>query len=339
MGDDMSQHVSTEKKSGVSLIEHVYEALQEALAHVEQNIADEMTSDVPAIQKISRHILQAKRKKLRSIMLILSAQMCCYTGTAHTQLATVIEFIHAATLLHDDVIDASQLRRGQKTANVLYGNSASILAGDFLYSRSFQIMAKIDNMDVMRILADITNTIATGEIMELVGCFDVHITEQEYLKIVSYKTAMLFAASGHLGAILGQTSVDQQDALRNYGYNFGLAFQLVDDVLDYVGHTTSIGKNVGDDFAEKKITLPVIYAMAKGSATQRELLQSIFRKNGHSTFNNVVTILYETGAFQYVRQLAQQYVTLAKDQLAVFADSTAKSLLVDMAHFALNRHQ
>ncbi|MGH6629674.1 MAG: polyprenyl synthetase family protein, partial [Burkholderiales bacterium] len=235
---------------------------------VDAVIRGRLHSDVVLIRQVAEHIIGSGGKRLRPTLVILAAGACGYRGSAHHQLAAVVEFIHTATLLHDDVVDDSSMRRGRATANAAFGNAASVLVGDFLYSRAFQMMVEVGSMRVMEVLADATNTIAEGEVLQLLNIHNVDVTEQHYLRVIRSKTAKLFEAAGQLGAILGGAPAQIESALAAYGTHLGTAFQLVDDILDYSGDLAQTGKNLGDDLAEGKMTLPLIYAMRNGSPQQ-----------------------------------------------------------------------
>src|ERR1043165_7230711 len=235
---------------------------------VDAMIRRRLESDLALVRQIAEYIIAGGGKRLRPLLLVLSARACGYEGTHHRELAAVVEFIHTATLLHDDVVDESGLRRGQPTANALFGNSASVLVGDFVYSRAFQMMVGVEDMKVLRVLADATNVIAEGEVMQLMNCRNADLDEKGYLQVIRYKTAKLFEAATRLGAVLGRSGDAAEQAMASYGAHLGTAFQLIDDVLDYSGDQGAIGKNVGDDLAEGKATLPLIYVMKHGSPEQ-----------------------------------------------------------------------
>jgi octaprenyl-diphosphate synthase len=240
-------------------------------------------------------------------------------------------------LLHDDVVDESELRRGRETANALFGNAASVLVGDFLYSRAFQMMVSVDNMEVMRILSDATNTIAEGEVLQLLNCNDPDIDEENYLRVIRYKTAKLFEAAGRLGAVIGGGSEAEKDALARYGMHLGTAFQLIDDVLDYSGDFLKTGKNIGDDLAEGKPTLPLLYAMKHGTAEQAASIRQAIEHGGLTEFQSVLAAIKDTNSLQYTRDQAQHEVEIACEAISVLADTKYKSALLQLAAFAVDR--
>ena len=247
-------------------------------------IREKLHSEVVLIRQVSEYIINSGGKRLRPALVILSAGAFGYSGKYHYNLAAIVEFIHTATLLHDDVVDASELRRSKATANALFGNAASVLVGDFLYSRAFQMMVEVDNMRVMRVLADATNTIAEGEVLQLLNVRDPDVDEENYLRVIRYKTAKLFEAATRLGAILGNATPAEEEAMAVYGMHLGTAFQLTDDMLDYSGDYQETGKNLGDDLAEGKPTLPLIYAMRTGSSAQAEVIRSAIEQGGEGGF-------------------------------------------------------
>jgi octaprenyl-diphosphate synthase len=249
----------------------------------------------------------------------------------------VIEFIHTATLLHDDVVDESELRRGRKTANALFGNAASVLVGDFLYSRAFQMMVGVDDMRVMRILADATNTIAEGEVLQLMNCHDPDIDEESYLRVIRFKTAKLFEAAGQVGAVLGRATEEQEGALARFGMHLGTAFQLVDDVLDYSGNFLETGKNLGDDLAEGKPTLPLLYAMRHGNAAQAGTIRHAIEHGGLTEFQTVLAAIKDTGALDHARAVARREADTAIAGLNLLPDSKYKEALLELASFAVDR--
>ncbi|MGH8757356.1 MAG: polyprenyl synthetase family protein, partial [Burkholderiales bacterium] len=254
------------------------------MREVDQVIRKRLHSDVALVRQVAEYIINSGGKRLRPALVILSANAFGYRGTHHYDLAAVVEFIHTATLLHDDVVDGSALRRSSPTANALFGNTASVLVGDFVYSRSFQMMVEVDSMRVMRVLADATNVIAEGEVLQLVNCHNADLDEQSYLQVIRYKTAKLFEAATRLGAILGNASSHDEEAMASYGMHLGTAFQLIDDVLDYSGDRQQTGKNIGEDLAEGKPTLPLIYAMKHGNENQAAIIRKAIEQGGLEEF-------------------------------------------------------
>lgn len=269
---------------------------------------------------------------------MLSAGVFGYRGERHRELAAVIEFIHTATLLHDDVVDESGLRRGQPTANALFGNAASVLVGDFVYSRAFQMMVDAGNVRILEVLAEATNVIAEGEVLQLMNCRNPDIDEQGYLNVIRCKTAKLFEAATRVGAILGEATSEQETAMAIYGTHLGTAFQLIDDVLDYSGDNGIIGKNVGDDLAEGKTTLPLIFAIKHGTPEQAEIVRHAIREGGIDHLDLVRRAIDETGALDYARQQARDESRIACDALAQVPDSVCRQHLVTLADFAITRN-
>src|SRR5512146_136353 len=284
------------------------ESLQSFLADdmraVDHVIRQSLYSDVVLIRQVSEYIINSGGKRLRPALVLLSAGCFNYSGRAHHELAAVVEFIHTATLLHDDVVDESELRRGRETANALFGNAASVLVGDFLYSRSFQMMVEVGDMRVMQTLADATNTIAEGEVLQLLNCHDADVDIPNYMRVIHCKTAKLFEAAMRLGAILGQASAADEEAAAKYGMHLGTAFQLIDDVLDYSADEAQTGKHLGDDLAEGKPTLPLIYAMQHGTCEQVAVVRAAIEQGDVGKFGEVLTIIRDTGALEFTRQQA-----------------------------------
>ena len=310
--------------------------IAEDLKHVDLVIRDRLKSDVVLVRQVADYIIGSGGKRLRPALVILSAGACGYTGRHHHTLAAVVEFIHTATLLHDDVVDDSHMRRGRATANSTFGNAAAVLVGDFLYSRAFQMMVDVQNMRIMEVLADATNTIAEGEVMQLLHVHNADVTEQDYLRVIRSKTAKLFEAAGRLGAILA--GVSQEQALADYGRHLGTAFQLVDDILDYSGDLARTGKNLGDDLAEGKTTLPIIYAMRHGSAEQAAIIRNALINGGLSDFEPVLKTMKETGALDYTRSRAEFSARKARDAIADLPDSKYRDSLLELATFAVTRN-
>ena len=303
---------------------------------VDAVIRERLASDVALINSISDYIVGAGGKRLRPAVLLLVARALDYRGTAHVLLAAVIEFIHTATLLHDDVVDESDLRRGRATANARFGNAASVLVGDFLYSRSFQMMVDAGSMRVMRILADATNRIAEGEVLQLLNVHDPSVNEERYFSVVERKTATLFEAGARIAAVLAGADARTEDRCAAYGASLGRAFQIVDDMLDYSGHAQDIGKRLGDDLREGKVTLPLIHALRNATPEQRELVVRAVR-DGHGDFGAIARIVTDNGSIAYSAQLAPKEVQAARTALAALPASEYGDSLLDLLAFAVGR--
>jgi octaprenyl-diphosphate synthase len=315
----------------------ITELIAEDMKAVDTVIRECLHSDIVLIRQVAEYIVSSGGKRLRPALVILVAGASGYQGTLHHQLAAVVEFIHTATLLHDDVVDDSSMRRGRATANATFGNPASVLVGDFLYSRSFQMMVDVNNMRVMQVLADATNTIAEGEVLQLLNIHNVGVTESDYLRVVRSKTAKLFEAAGRLGAIISGVPTGLEDALAAYGTHIGTAFQLVDDILDYSGDHEQTGKNLGDDLAEGKVTLPLIFAMRHATASQKEMIQRAISDGGVADFEPVLSAMRECGALEYARTQAEAESRLAVKALASIGNSEYKICLLELAAFAVSR--
>jgi len=304
---------------------------------VNQTIIDQLHSDVGLVENIGHYIIDAGGKRLRPLLVLLFAKAYGYKDSQHIEIATIIEFIHTATLLHDDVVDISSLRRGRQTANAKWGNAPSVLVGDFLYSRAFQMMVAVGNMDIMSILSTTTNTIAEGEVQQLVNAKDPNVDEANYMEVIHKKTAVLFEAACEAGAVIAGASDEQRKQARQYGYHIGLAFQLVDDALDYDGDVESLGKNVGDDLAEGKPTLPLIQAMAKGSKDDAQLIRSAIENGAVDQLAQVVTIVKATQGLEYTNAKAKEHATQATASLQDLPDSSYKQALAELATFSIER--
>jgi octaprenyl-diphosphate synthase len=304
---------------------------------IDREINRRLSSDVALINQLGGYIIHSGGKRLRPLIVVLSARALGYPGSKHITLAAIIEFIHTATLLHDDVVDASALRRGQATANSVFGNEASVLTGDFLYSRAFEMMVDVGNMRVMEILAKTTNTIAEGEVLQLLNCHNPDVTEERYLEVIYSKTAKLFEAAARLGAVINENDSATEEAMARYGMHLGTAFQLIDDVLDYTANSQELGKNVGDDLAEGKPTLPLLYAMRTGNETQRDLIREAIRKGGLGRIEEVVAAIESTGANAYTARRAEDEAQRATEALASIPESPYKQALVDLARFSVHR--
>ncbi|MBL8260408.1 MAG: octaprenyl diphosphate synthase [Candidatus Competibacteraceae bacterium] len=318
-------------------IEQIRAPVAEDLHAVNALIRRQLHSDVALIDRLAGYIIDGGGKRLRPVTVLLAAQACGYTGRQHIDAAAIVEFIHTATLLHDDVVDESHLRRGRETANAIWGNQASVLVGDFLYSRSFQMMVGIGSMRVMDIMADTTNTIAEGEVMQLLNCHDPDTTEERYMAVIHCKTAKLFEAAAQLGAVLAGRSREEELALARYGLHLGAAFQLIDDVLDYSASSAELGKNIGDDLAEGKPTLPLIHAMRHGSPDEVQMIRSAIEQGGLEHIEIVTRTIESTGALDYTSRLAAKQAELAIANLPVLPDSPARAALIGLANFAVNR--
>lgn len=305
---------------------------------VNRVIRRELHSDVPLVNQIADYIISAGGKRIRPTLVLLFANAWGYRGTDHHALAAIVEFIHTATLLHDDVVDESSMRRGRKTANALFGNAASVLVGDFLYSRSFQMMVAIRNMRVMQILADATNVIAEGEVLQLLNMHDPDVSEERYLQVIRSKTAKLFEAAAQLGALIAGAPDEQIEAAAEYGRSLGTAFQLIDDVLDYSGNADDIGKNVGDDLREGKPTLPLIYLMQHGLPEQRELIRACIETGDEQHFDAVLAAVTESGALQYTREQAILAAAAARATIVGLPSSDFKNSLLHLCAFAVDRN-
>lgn len=319
-----------------------------ALTEIQRLVADEMeavnalirarlASDVVLINQIAEHIVAAGGKRLRPMLVVLAARALGHAGRDHHQLAAVIEFIHTATLLHDDVVDESDLRRGRRTANALWGNAPSVLVGDFLYSRSFQLMVELDRMTVMRVLADTTNAIAEGEVLQLLHVHNPDTDEAAYLRVIERKTAVLFAAATRLGALLGGAGDEVQQRLHDYGMNLGLAFQIADDVLDYTADADALGKNLGDDLAEGKATLPLIHALAHSDEATRGRLRAAIEQGDTTAMPEVLRAIETTGGIGYSRQRALAYARAAEAALEGLPESDWLAALRGLARYAVER--
>jgi octaprenyl-diphosphate synthase len=318
-------------------LEPVQRLIADEMHAVDDVIRRRLHSDVVLVRQVAEYIINGGGKRLRPALVILAAGACGYSGTAQYQLAAVVEFIHTATLLHDDVVDESQLRRGRATANSLFGNPASVLVGDFLYSRAFQMMVELDDMRVMQVLADATNTIAEGEVLQLLNCHDPGLREQDYLHVIRFKTAKLFEAAGQGGAIVGNASPEVEQGLARYGMHVGTAFQLIDDVLDYSGDHAQTGKNLGDDLAEGKPTLPLIHAMRHGTPEQSAVIRAAVERGGLDEFAPVLVAVRETGALDYTRRQAEDEAERAIMALESLPRSTYRDSLIQLAAFAVDR--
>ncbi|MBS0348503.1 MAG: octaprenyl diphosphate synthase [Proteobacteria bacterium] len=315
----------------------LYAPIAEDMKALDAVIRDRLYSDVVLIRQVAEYIIGSGGKRLRPAMVLFTAGAAGYQGTYHRELAAVVEFIHTATLLHDDVVDESELRRGNKTANALFGNAASVLVGDFLYSRAFQMMVGTDNMKVMRVLADATNVIAEGEVLQLLNCHNADVEIEDYLRVIRYKTAKLFEAAARLGGILGGVSQELEDSLAAFGMHIGTAFQLIDDVLDYSGEEADTGKHIGDDLAEGKPTLPLIHVMQHGTPEQAACVRKAIENGGREDFAAVLGAIRESGAIEATRKVAEEEAQLALNALNQLPSSIFKESLIQLSSFAVAR--
>ncbi|WOT04553.1 octaprenyl diphosphate synthase [Shewanella youngdeokensis] len=305
---------------------------------VNQLISKQLESDVALINQLGFYIINSGGKRLRPLLSILAARAIDYKGESHQKLAAIIEFIHTASLLHDDVVDESTLRRGRKTANALFGNSASVLVGDFLYTRSFQMMTELKSMEVLEILADATNVLSEGEVLQLMNCNDPDTTEESYMRVIYCKTAKLFEAATRLAGLLAGSPIEIQTALADYGKYLGTAFQLTDDLLDYTADSDELGKNIGDDLAEGKPTLPLIFAMANGNETEVALIKEAIEKgDGTEHIDVILSALKHCGALEYTEQRAVDESNKAIAAISILPDSDYKTALISLAKLAVRR--
>jgi octaprenyl-diphosphate synthase len=318
-------------------LEAVRELLGGDWAAVNREISQRLQSDVALVNSVAHYIIGSGGKRLRPLITLLAARACGYQGDRHVITAAIIEFIHTATLLHDDVVDASDLRRGQDTANSVFGNEASVLVGDFLYSRAFQMMVQVGQMRIMDILADATNVIAEGEVLQLMNCNDPDTTEQRYMDVIYRKTARLFEAGSQIGAILASQTRAVEDALVEYGRELGLAFQLVDDALDYDANPGEFGKRIGDDLAEGKPTLPLIFALQRGSPRQQVTIRKAIENGGLEEIGAIREAIQATGALAYTVGRARDCASRARLALEIVPDSPFKQALLRLTAFAVER--
>lgn len=305
---------------------------------VNRLIVERLSSHILMVEEIANYLIEAGGKRLRPLLVLLSAKSCNYDGKLHLPLSAVIEFLHTAMLLHDDVVDDSDLRRGRSTVNAAWGNPASVLVGDFLHSRAFEMMVEIGDMRVMEILSHATNIIAEGEVQQLSNLKNPHMSEQSYMEVIRRKTAKLFAAASHSGAVLAGADSDTEKALRDYGTHLGLAFQLIDDVLDYSGDTERLGKNVGDDLAEGKMTLPLIYAMDQGNQEQTDLIKQAISQDGLDRLSEIITTVEITGALEYTTEKARQEREKAVQCLEKISPSPYRQAMYNLVDFAVERN-
>lgn len=305
---------------------------------VDAVIRQRLHSDVVLIRQVAEYIIHSGGKRLRPALVLFAAGAMGYRGTHHHELAAVVEFIHTATLLHDDVVDESELRRGNKTANALFGNAASVLVGDFLYSRAFQMMVSVNNMRVMDVLSDATNVIAEGEVLQLLNCHDADVEIDDYLRVIRYKTAKLFEAAARLGGILAGANEATETRLAAFGMHLGTAFQIIDDVLDYSADEAETGKHLGDDLAEGKPTLPLIHVMQHGTPEQAALVRGAIENGGRDDFAAVLEAIQSTQALDEARRYAREEANRAIDAISTLPPSIFKDALLQLSDFAVARN-
>ena len=304
---------------------------------VDEVIRTRLHSDVALIRQVAEYIVQSGGKRLRPALVLFTAGAMGYKGTHHHELAAVVEFIHTASLLHDDVVDESDLRRGNRTANAIYGNAAAVFVGDFMYSRAFQMMVGVDSMHVMRVLTDATNVIAEGEVLQLLNCHNADVVIDDYLRVIRYKTAKLFEAAARLGGIVAGADDALEQRLADFGMHLGTAFQLIDDVLDYSADEADTGKHLGDDLAEGKPTLPLIHVMQHGTAEQAALVRHAIEGGGRDDFAAVLAAIQSSGALEETRRYAEAEAKLAIDAISVLPPSNYKEALLQLSNFAVRR--
>jgi len=305
---------------------------------VDSLIRQDLHSDVALVNQVAEYIIAAGGKRIRPALVLLLARAFGYTGSYHYTLAATIEFIHTSTLLHDDVVDESDLRRGQKTANALFGNAASVLVGDFLYTRAFQLMVSVNDMRVMQVMADATNVIAEGEVMQLMNVREPDLSEESYLQVIHAKTAKLFEAAACLGALVSSASDRDVEAAAAYGRAMGTAFQLIDDVLDYTGNVNETGKNIGNDLREGKVTLPLIHLMRNGTASQRQLVRDCIVDGNMAQLGAILEAVTQSGGLEYTRKMAEASAESAKKAILHFPHSQFKDSLIQLCSFAAYRN-
>jgi octaprenyl-diphosphate synthase len=318
-------------------LEQLYKLIGPDMQAVDAVIRQRLHSDVALVRQVAEYIISAGGKRLRPALVLLCAGALGYQGTRHHELAAIVELIHTSTLLHDDVVDESDLRRGRETANALFGNAASVLVGDFLYSRSFQMMVDIGNMRVMSVLSDATTIIAEGEVLQLMNCHDADVDEERYLQVIRYKTAKLFEAASRLGAIIGGADAETEQRLADYGTCLGTAFQLIDDVLDYSGAEGETGKHLGDDLAEGKPTLPLIHVLTHGTPEQRDCVRSAIETGGRDDFPAVLAAIHATGALEHTKKQAKAEADRAAATINALPASPYKDSLLELSAFAVAR--
>ena len=324
-------------KARTDPLQRILALVEEDFAAVNRLITGQLKSRVELVEEIGRYIVEAGGKRLRPALVLFAARCCNYRGDRHVVLAAIIEYLHTATLLHDDVVDGSKLRRGRVTANHLWGNAPSVLVGDFLYSRSFQLMIELGNQEVLAILADATNLIAQGEVMQFADIGNLNIDESRYMEVIRCKTALLFQAAAHTGAVLAEGDAEQAQALKTFGLEFGLAYQLVDDWLDYAGSSAAMGKNVGDDLAEGKLTLPLIFTLANGAPNHADVVRESLITRSTAKLDKVRKAVHACGAMDYTRNAALRHSRQALASLQALPANAHRNALHRLTEFAQAR--
>jgi octaprenyl-diphosphate synthase len=321
-------------------MDFVLNLLNDEIRRVEEQFREDLTSRVPLIRKVGEYVLASGGKRVRPMMLLLCAKLAGYQGNAHVGLASVVEFIHTATLLHDDVVDSAVLRRGQDSANAIWGNEASVLVGDFLFAKSFSIMVREGNLEILKTLSDATTQMAEGEVLQLISTSDVELDEERYIEVVQNKTAVLLSAASRCGAILGGCSVEEEAAMAAYGMDLGIAFQFMDDALDYVADQSQFGKECGHDLLEGKVTLPLIHTLIKCSSTERERVAAIVEQEllPDEDLQYVVDLIHTYDGIDYTRARGKTLVESAKSHLAIFPECPAKEAMLRLADYIVSRN-
>lgn len=320
-------------------IEEIYSAVEQDFSAVNTLITQQLSSDVPLVETIAHYIVDSGGKRMRPLLVLLTSKALGFEGEEHAKLAAIIEFLHTATLLHDDVVDTSDLRRGKATANAQWGNAPSVLVGDFLYSRAFQMMVQLRSIPIMDVLSNATNVIAEGEVFQLMNCKKPDVTEDVYFEVIKNKTAMLFEAASHTAALLANASEETTEAMKEFGLQIGLAFQLVDDMLDYIGDAETMGKNVGDDLSEGKPTLPLIYTMKHGNAEDKELISEAIRNGDASNLTKICNAVKRSGALDYTQQKALEAHHRALECLNKVPESRYKEALKGVSYLSIHRNK
>ncbi|WP_210413907.1 polyprenyl synthetase family protein [Luteithermobacter gelatinilyticus] len=337
--EEKSAAAGKDANKGETALARLQALVREDMEKVNQTILHKMQSPVALIPQLAGHLISSGGKRLRPMLTLASSRLCGYEGERHVELSACVEFIHSATLLHDDVVDESDLRRGQDTANAVWGNKASVLVGDFLFSRSFELMVADGSLEVLRILSNASSVIAEGEVLQLVTANDTETTEDSYMEVIAAKTAALFAAACEIGAVIAERPAAEQDALQSYGRNLGIVFQLIDDVLDYSAQQEKLGKSIGDDFREGKITLPIVLAFRRGSEEERQFwrrtMEDLDQKDGD--LEQALELIHKHNALKDTIERARHYGAKARDALVIFPDNAYRQALIDIVDFCIDR--